>query len=56
MCVVCKQDLFSSDAKYDSKCGWPAFFDAVDSKCIQYKQDLSHGKQHLSGLSYALIF
>lgn len=49
MCVVCKQDLFPSESKYDSKCGWPAFFDTVDSSCVKYKQDLSHGK-HLTNL------
>lgn len=23
VCVVCRQELFSSDTKYDSHCGWP---------------------------------
>ncbi|GFV58804.1 methionine-R-sulfoxide reductase B3, mitochondrial [Trichonephila clavipes] len=41
-CIVCSQPLFSSDAKFDSKCGWPAFSDVIDSKNVKYKADLSH--------------
>lgn len=40
-CVVCRQDLFSSDTKYDSGCGWPAFNDVLDQKKITLHRDAS---------------
>lgn len=42
-CIVCKMPLFSSSAKFDSKSGWPSFDDPVNSKNIQFKEDLSLG-------------
>ncbi|XP_055938629.1 peptide methionine sulfoxide reductase MsrB-like isoform X2 [Argiope bruennichi] len=41
-CIVCNQPLFSSEAKFDSKCGWPAFSDVIDSNNVKCKKDLSH--------------
>ncbi len=43
VCVVCGQKLFSSDTKYDSGTGWPAFWDMVDSKAIKRITDESLG-------------
>lgn len=37
------QPLFTSDAKYDSGCGWPSFFEPVVPGAIVYREDRSHG-------------
>lgn len=41
--VVSGEPLFSSAAKYDAGCGWPAFSKPIDRKDIQEKADFSHG-------------
>jgi hypothetical protein len=43
VCVVCNQDLFSSDTKYDSGCGWPAFNDCLDKGKVTLHADPSLG-------------
>lgn len=43
VCKVCGQDLFSSDTKYDSNTGWPAFWDVDSKKAINKVQDQSLG-------------
>ncbi len=42
-CAACGVMLFSSRAKYDSKSGWPSFWEAVDSKSIKLEEDKSLG-------------
>ncbi|HAT68596.1 MAG TPA: peptide-methionine (R)-S-oxide reductase [Candidatus Yonathbacteria bacterium] len=41
-CVVCRNPLFLSDAKFDSGSGWPSF-DEVIPKSVNLVRDLSHG-------------
>lgn len=43
MCVVCGQELFRSNHKFESGCGWPAFFDSIDPKLIKEVRDESLG-------------
>lgn len=43
-CIVCQEPLFSSDTKYDSGCGWPAFNDVLDSGKVKLTKDTSNGK------------
>ena len=42
-CVCCGAELFSSESKFDSHCGWPSFFDVVDPSCVIERPDYSHG-------------
>lgn len=41
-CICCGQHLFNSDTKYNSGCGWPAFWQTSESKNITIKPDYSH--------------
>lgn len=43
-CVVCGEELFQSQTKYDAGSGWPSFYDIIDKDKVSLKQDLSHGK------------
>lgn len=42
-CVCCGQELFSSDGKYESGCGWPSFWVPLAADRITTHRDLSHG-------------
>ena len=42
-CVCCGTPLFESDAKFDSGCGWPSFYEAVDPSAVELISDTSHG-------------
>jgi peptide-methionine (R)-S-oxide reductase len=47
LCACCATPLFDSQAKYDSGCGWPSYFQPVDEQMIEEKEDFSHGMQRV---------
>ena len=42
-CVVCGNELFSSDQKYDSGSGWPSFWLPLAGDHVRTRVDRSHG-------------
>ena len=38
-CVVCEAPLFNSDAKYDSRSGWPSFWEATAVGVVDTQND-----------------
>jgi peptide-methionine (R)-S-oxide reductase len=46
-CAVCGTELFTSDAKFDSKSGWPSFDKPVVNENIDYEEDHSMGMRRI---------
>ncbi len=42
-CIVCDEPLFDSETKYDSRSGWPSFYQPIDAEKVHLHQDRSYG-------------
>lgn len=43
VCAACGSELFTSDMKFDSGCGWPSFDREIAGGKITQTRDTSHG-------------
>jgi peptide-methionine (R)-S-oxide reductase len=43
LCICCGNELFGSDTKFDSECGWPSFYAPANSEHIEEAADHSWG-------------
>ncbi|MGH2510285.1 MAG: peptide-methionine (R)-S-oxide reductase MsrB [Candidatus Binataceae bacterium] len=43
LCVCCGNELFESETKFDSDCGWPSFYAPLDENHVEEARDSSFG-------------
>lgn len=53
VCAGCGAELFASDAKYDSGCGWPAFSTTADGDAVAEETDSTFGMRRTEVLCAA---
>ena len=49
-CKACKNELFSSDKKFESGTGWPSFWDVLSEGSVDLKLDTSYGMRRIEVL------
>ena len=45
-CAACGNQLFSSDTKFDSDCGWPSFDKSLKG-AVEFHEDMSYGMRRI---------
>jgi peptide-methionine (R)-S-oxide reductase len=46
-CRACGQELFRSDAKFDSHCGWPSFYQPTEGDAVTLIEDRTMGMRRV---------
>jgi len=46
-CRACGQQLFTSEAKFDSHCGWPSFYAPTEGDAVRLIEDRSMGMRRV---------
>ena len=46
-CKACGQELFRSDAKFDSHCGWPSFYQPTEGDAVTLIEDRTMGMRRV---------
>jgi peptide-methionine (R)-S-oxide reductase len=49
-CRACGAELFRSDTKFESHCGWPSFYDPADSDAVLLREDRDMGMKRIEVL------
>ncbi len=50
LCAACGNELFSSDAKFESGTGWPSFWDTVREDSVETASDTSRDRKRVEVL------
>jgi peptide-methionine (R)-S-oxide reductase len=46
-CRACGAELFSSETKFDSHCGWPSYYSPLAGDSVEYLEDVSLGMRRV---------